>query len=348
MPAGYMWEFFNSFTPHPNPVRYTAVMRLFFALLLGLSHFLAAQSVQSWQGLPMGMLPEKILSGRTAVIYVPGMEAVDVSTLHQSLVRTGIDAIMYAETDRVFASDEITRAFAAYFIQREINNLIFVSHANQGWQITVTAFTGNAGLITPEQHAWHVTEKNLTEALNTLYRTALNQYRRQNWLLIEVPEHIKTIPLFSGNRNERFAYDLKVDGLAVEKTGNAALDASIEEAMAVYPFKWKLVEPGTSEADLRRQGLAYLLRFAYARNAVLRELLGYTVQAEESAFVSVTFPNGQEQIKTLPANTYVYKVYVRHASFGHVFLGPKWDADTTLQQALKNFIYGLRLELRAN
>ncbi|GIV37094.1 MAG: hypothetical protein KatS3mg032_1473 [Cyclobacteriaceae bacterium] len=343
-----MLEFFNSFTPPRLFVRYSRAMRLLPVLLFLASLYGKAQPRPWWLNLPAAPLPEKILSGRTAVIYMPGITETDLTALHQRLAQTGIDAVTYAEADRVFASDEVTSAFAAHFSQREIASLIFVVHRENLWHLTVTAFTGSPALVPGNQPAWHVADSRLAEALNALYRTALNQYRRQNWLIADVPEFTKTISLFTGNRNERFAYDLKVDGLAVEKTGEAAFDAALEEIMQAYPLKYKIVERNTPVAELRRQGLTYVLRLVYARNIVLRELLGYAVNPGENALTSVTFSNGQEQIKTLPAHAYVYKVYVRHLDFGHVYLGPKWDADTTWQQALMNFIFGMRTDMRIN
>ncbi len=343
-----MWELFNCFTPQQKQIRYTGIMRLCILILSFASFLTMAQQPLWWTALPAGDMPAKILSVRTAVIYPPLLQEKELNDIHRSLMRTGIDAVVYAEYDRVFASEDVTRAFAAYFSQRDIANLIFVAQHNNKWILTATAFTGKTNLIEPDQPAWHTEDNVLGEALNNLYRTALHQHKRQNWLIIEFPEKVSSVPLIAGNRNERFAFDLKVDGLAVEKTGDPESDAALEELMKSYPLKYQLINRNTPETELRKSGLIYLLRFIHARNVVLRELLGYSVKPGENAFVSVTFPNGQEQIKTLPADAYVYKVYVRHIDYGHVFLGPKWDADTSWQQALKNFIYGMRYDLRIN
>lgn len=216
MKADFMWEFFNCFTPQPEQMRYSGIMR-FCRLVFLLPLLSMAQPETGWLALPAGDMPPKILSARTAVIYPPDLAEKELYEIHSSLIRTGIDAVVYSEYDRVFASEDVTRAFAAYFSQREIANLIFVSQRNSKWILTATSFTGNPNLIDAAQPAWHTEDIRLGEALNSLYRTALNQYKRQNWLLIEFPEKTTTVPLISGNRNERFAYDLKVDGLAVEK-----------------------------------------------------------------------------------------------------------------------------------
>jgi hypothetical protein len=325
------------------------MLRLIIALLAWLTtDSLVGQSVEKAFSLPVGMLPDKILSGRTVVIYDPSLTFREIETIHRSLVRTGIDAVGYCESDRIYASDDVTRAFVLFFEKREIANIIFVGRQDHQWTLVVIPFNGNPKLFEPEQSAWKVTETSLHEVLNALYRTALSNYKRQNWLINDVPEKIETVPLFAGNRNERFAIDLKAEGLAVQKTGDARIDALIEEVMKAYPLRYQLVSGTISEAELRKQGLTYLLRFINTRNEVARQLLGYSVKPGENAFVSVTYSQGQEQIKTIDAHTVIYKVYVRHVEFGHVFLGPKWDADVTPEQALRNFIYGMRTELRLN
>ena len=68
----------------------------------------------------------------------------------------------------------------------------------------------------------------------------------------------------------------------------------------------------------------------------------------ESALISVTYPNGQQQLKSFSANTPVYKFYFKHIDSGNVFLGTKWDADLTWEQALKNQIKGFKAELKVN
>ena len=118
--------------------------------------------------------------------------------------------------------------------------------------------------------------------------------------------------------------------------------------MANYPLKFKLTESNLSEKDLRKQGSLYVLCFIYARDGVAKNLLGYDMSKSESALVSVTYPNGQQQLKNIPIDTPVFKFYFKHIDSGNVFLGNKWDADLTWQQALLNQIKGMKAELRIN
>jgi hypothetical protein len=92
----------------------------------------------------------------------------------------------------------------------------------------------------------------------------------------------------------------------------------------------------------------YTLSFIHARGKAGKEILGYDMSKAESALASVTYPNGQLQLKTIPSQTPVYKFYFRHIDSGNVYLGTKWDADITWQDALNNHIRGLKAELKIN
>ena len=140
--------------------------------------------------------------------------------------------------------------------------------------------------------------------------------------------------------------DLKVDPLAVPKTGDEAIDKELEEIFKNnYPLKFKMTEPGIPEKELRKQGQLYVLGFIYARGSVTKELLGYDMTKSESALLSVTFQDGQQQLKNIPSNTPVFKFYFKHIDSGNVFLGTKWDADITWQQALLNHIRGMKARI---
>ena len=113
-----------------------------------------------------------------------------------------------------------------------------------------------------------------------------------------------------------------------------------------YSFKYKLTESGINERELRKQGYLYVLCLVHARGSVLRKVLGYNSTKQESAYASVTFPEDQSQLKNIAATTPVYKFYFKHIDSGNVFLGTKWDADVTWQQALRNHLMAFKAELK--
>jgi len=296
-----------------------------------------------------GSLPEKLLSTRSVVFYTYTMTAKEMEDIQKSFQRTGIDAVVYFELDKLMASRDVTKTFAKYLDDRDIVNLVFIEKGEPDFRLSVTLYNKKETVIDKQQSAWSVNNKVLTEALKELYRTAANQQKKQNLLINDVAELDFPINPIVGRRNEFFASDLKVDPLSVPKTGDAEIDKQLEEIFtANYPLKFKLTEPGLSEKELRKQGSLYILCYLYVRDGVAKRLLGYDMSKSESALVSVTYPNGQQQLKNIPTDTPVFKFYFKHIESGNVFLGNKWDADLTWQQALLNQIKGMKAELRIN
>lgn len=329
------------------------VRLLVFFLSFSFIHSLAQVSVgpQAWveqMNLKAG-LPEKLLSTRSVVFYSYTLSAKEMDDIQKSFQRTGVDAVIYFELDKLMAGVDITKAFGRYLLDREIANIVFVEKFTNTFRISTTIFNLKATVIDPQQNAWSVSNSVLTEALKELYRTAANQQKKQNLLINDVAETDLPINPILGKRNEFYASDLKVDPLSVPKTGDAAIDKQLEEIFAAnYPLKYKLTESGLSEKELRKQGSLYILCFVNVRDGVAKKLLGYDMSKSESALVSVVYSNGQQQLKNIPTDTPIFKFYFKHIDSGNVFLGNKWDADLTWQQALINQIKGMKAELRIN
>jgi hypothetical protein len=322
-------------------------MKFIFPILLASLALNAEVQSQSITGQLQtgGSLPEKILNGRSVVLYSPLFTTKEINDLHAGLMRSGIDAVAYFEADRVFAGPDVEDAFSKYFSTREIECLVICDKLENNYAITITPFNAKAGFVEPGQRAWSTSDAYLKEALRQLYSQALNTYKKENLLISEVPELNLSVNVITARRTEAFATDLKVDGLAVQKFGDER-DAELEEIMKAYPFKYKLVDAGIPEPELRKQGLFYILRFVHSRGPVAKALLGYEVREGETALVSVTYENGVERVKTIPAEIPVYKFYFRQIEFNNVFLGTRWDADVSWQKGLQNFITGFKRELR--
>jgi len=313
---------------------------------------LPEEAPPSWiNGLNLtGGLPEKLLATRSAVFYSHTLSEKELDEVQKTFLQTGIDAVAYYELDMLMASKDITRTFADYFTKREISNLILLERDENGYRLSITVVDGKEDVVAPQQMAWSISNRVLPEVLKSLYRTAANQQKRLNLLINDLPEKDLPINPILGKRNEFFAIDLKVDPLAVPKFGNEQMDKELEEIIKNnYPLKYKLTEPGLSEKDLRKQGSLYIMCIVHTRGAVAQKLLGYDMSKVESSLTSVTYPEpGKPEVKNIPGNAPIYKVYFKHIDSGNVFLGTKWDADVTWQQALINHIRGLKAELRIN
>jgi len=297
---------------------------------------------------PGQRLPEKLLSTRSVVFYPYTMTMKDLEQVQDYFQRTGIDAVVYLEIDFLAAGRDPSVALAEYLNAREISHII-VLQKDDGFGLYITGYNKLATLVEPEQDAWYKKERSLEPLLQTLFRIVNGSgLVRENMLINEFPEFAMPLNVFKGRRSDFFAIDLKVDPLAIPKFGDEEMDRELEEIMKSYPYKYKLTEPGLSEAQIRKDGSYYVLRFVYARDKAAHSLLGYDATKSQSAIASVTYPDNTPHLKNIPANEMVYKFYFKHIDSGNIFLGTKWDADLTWQQALINQIRAFKAELKIN
>jgi hypothetical protein len=295
-----------------------------------------------------GVIKEELLSKRSAVLYHYTLTPTELQTIHDNFILTGIDAVVYFDTDVILAGADAAKAYSAYLSKREIVTLIFVKKTSTGYGITVAPFTGTDSFVDITQPVWRNESSSLNEVLTSLYRDASSGNKKKNNLIIDFPEADLAVSIFNGRRSELAPFDLKVDKLAVIKFGNEVSDKELEEIFKDYPLKFALVDKSIAESDLRRQGFLYVLCFVNTRGQAAKKVLEYNVTKAESAFVSVSYEGGNVRLKNIGADIPVTKFYVRHIDSGNVFLGTKWDADTTWQQSLRNFIQGLKVDFKIN
>lgn len=294
-----------------------------------------------------GGVPEKLFSTRTAVFHHYTFTEKELNTVQEYFQRSGIDAVVYYPLDMPMASRDIAKAFSDYLTKREITNVILLEKSESNFRFTATLYNEKETIVDEKQNAWSVSNSILTELLKTVYRTTTAQTKKQNMLINDLPEFGPVLNPIAGRRNDFFAIDLKVDPLAVPKFGIEALDKELDEIFkANYPLQYKLTDPKLTDKELRKQGSLYVMCVVHTRGSAAKELLGYNMTKSESALVSVTYPGDQQQLKNIPADTPVYKVYFKHIDSGNVFLGTKWDADVTWQQALINHLKAFRTEFK--
>jgi hypothetical protein len=297
---------------------------------------------------PGSVLPEKLLSSRTAVFYNYLFTTKELELAQTYFQQSGIDAVIYLDDDLVIAGRDVCVATAQYLNSREISNLIFLKKSNQQFSLTLVEYNRKANFIEEGQVSWNGQDRVLEELCRRLYLASAAGLKRENFLINDFPETDASVNPLGGRRNEFYAVDLKVDALAVPKFNDPEKDRELEEIMKTYPFKFTFTDPNLSEADLRKQGFLYVLRFVQARAKVAKALLLYDMTKSESALVSFTYPGDQAQLKNIPANEQVFKFYFKHIESQNVFLGTKWDADISWQQALVNQIKGYKIEFKLN
>jgi hypothetical protein len=297
---------------------------------------------------PGAPLPENILSTRTAVFYSPNFSMVELQKIQAGFQKTGIDAVAYYDLDKVFAGKDVSIVLAEYLNKRAIENLVILLKGQKKFSVAITAFNTKETFVEKNQYSWTMENAVLSDLLQSIYLTASAAYKNENLLIIDGVENDLPLEVIKGRRQEFFATDLTVDKLAVPRFGNEVQDKILMEIFKDYPYKYELTDPGTPEEELRKKGFFYVLSYIHTRGIIARELLGYDISKGESAIVSVTYPNGEAKLKNYPAEQKVYKFYFKHIDSGSIFLGTKWDADLTWDQALRNQIRGFKAELRIN
>ncbi len=293
--------------------------------------------------------PADLLATRSAVLYNSQVSQAELTEFQQGFQQIGIDAVVYFEKEKVFSGKDPARMYADYLNKRQIKYLVLLEKENGAYQFVATLFTGEPAFVEANQSAWRVKGAKIYDMLQQIYRDSWLVQKKQNFLINDIPEMPGGLTMIAGRRAEFFAIDLKVDNLAVPKTGDETIDKELEQFFAAYyPYKYKIVEPTYDEKESRKLGFHYVLTYVKTSGRAARELLGYDMSKTESAYASVTWPNGSSQIKTIAADKPVYKFYFKHIESGNVFLGTRWDADESYVQALKNHLMGFRAELRLN
>jgi hypothetical protein len=296
-----------------------------------------------------GPIPLDLLGTKTIALYQPDYTMKELQQIQSGFERTGVDAVLYYPADLPMSNREIQKVFTDYLVKREIKYLAFLKKSSKGYEFVFTEFDKTASLAKPGQPGWTISATTIQEISMDLYRTALNSQKRVNMLVSPTPEMGLTLRFIRGQRSEYFALDLKVDRLAIIKFGHAEWDRMLEEIFKTYyPFQYTFFEPGTPETEIRQKGYLFILHYFHAPGNAAMELLGYDMAKTGSAIASVSYPNGQMQLKSNAAEEPVYKFYFKHLENGNVYLGTKWDADINWQQALLNQIKGLKAELKIN
>jgi len=270
----------------------------------------------------------------------------------EAFQQIGIDAVMYFDADKITAGIEPARAYSAYLVSREVKFLVFLGKTDGMFTCIITLFNNSPTFVNNQQGAWKVTDTRLHEMLVTVFRDSWLTQKKENFLINDQPELDIQVPVITARRSELYPIDLKIDNLAILKSEDPAIQAEMETMLnSVYPYpgKYKFVDViPENEKDLKRQGVQYLMHYVNCRGKTAKDLLGYDVTRGESAYGSVTFPNGVPQVKTIPVENTVFKFYIKHIESGNTFLGTKWDADESRIQAMKNYIMAFKSEMKLN
>jgi hypothetical protein len=293
------------------------------------------------------LVPEDLLADRSILLFDQSVTQKELEETQAAFQQTGIDAVAYFNSDDVLAGVDPEKAFSTFLTIRQISFLIFFSKEKGDYTFTFVRYNGKGDLISVSAPAWQQRGPILKEVLLTIYRFALSNQKKKNFLINDLPETDIPIKYFIGRRNETYTGMVKSFKVAVPKFGNDRADTALVQMLKQYfPVKYELVDPELEDRELERKGFVLVIRFIHTRGRVAKKILDYDLKQMASSIASVMIVNGEPQIKTIPAEIPVYKFYIKQLEYGNIFLGNKWDADQTWQVALANHLQLMQLELK--
>jgi hypothetical protein len=334
-------------------IRYetTNAIRLkFFFLFCAISPFvcLAQLTVEESELMarmtPTSIIPAELVSARSVVVYQNTFTSKELQEAHTFFQQTGIDAVAYFDIARLLAGHESRKAYAANLMARGIKYLILFQKNEKGYRFTFCPFNGKQDFVENNSLVWQQENASLNELLKTIYRFAVSNLKKTNFLINDLPETNLTVNVFKGRINQNFSPQVKTFKTAIPRFGDAAADAELEAYLKEnFPVKYELVDPQTDEAALAAKGFRTILRYVHTRGLLAKEILGFDLTQQARSLPTAMVVNNEIQIKTILAEQTVYKFFFKNLDYGDLFLGNKWDADTTWQDALRNHIEALKL-----
>ena len=76
----------------------------------------------------------------------------------------------------------------------------------------------------------------------------------------------------------------------------------------------------------------------------IKQILDYEIEEGISDYITVKQNGGSTVLRNIPTEAPVYKYYIKHLRTQDVYVGTKWDADETWEEALTNFINNVKRE----
>lgn len=292
-------------------------------------------------------LPPGLLSHRSMVLYEIAYTKPELQEIQKYFQQAGIDAVAYLDVDYVLSGIDPSRVYSNLFASRAIKFLILLQKVKDQYQMVFTEFNGTRNFADNQHISWKFSHQSLRELLRTVYRFAVSTERKNNLMINDIPEDGAPMNFYRSKRDERFSPDIRPFKTAIPRFGNETDDKALEALLREnLNTKFDFVDPDLTDAELSDKGYRLVLRFVHTRGEVARDILGYDLTQTASSLSTNYFVEGEQRIKTIRSKQTIYKFYIKNTEYGNIFLGSKWDADETWQDALKNHIQAMRLELK--
>ncbi len=301
---------------------------------------------------------------------------------HKTLRSVGIDPVAYYNYQDLSAGEDASKLYSQLLKKREVANIVWIAavyvqeehRRTLRFVAVVTPFNSSTNFVDHGEQAWRYQGRTFEEVMKVLRRAVLMQeLPRANHLIPEVPEFFSGTNILKGKRYEEYNSDLKIDDLGIQPFAQIEIpqdwpvsdlndsianeitannewiqeqNQRLQEILVEYPYEYYLAELGAGQSGIFKKGYQYVLVSLNTTGFNVKKMLGFTTDPNESDYITVRYQNGQPSLETLPVQTTVHKFYVKHILTGAVYLGSKWDADTTWEQALINYIENMKSELK--
>ncbi|MDH5366865.1 MAG: hypothetical protein OEW67_07755 [Cyclobacteriaceae bacterium] len=289
---------------------------------------------------------------------------------HPTFIKSGIDPVNYYLVDDLFANKFISEKLSEEFIKREIKYIIILNHTKQGYELIITPFSKTSSFIEPREKAWRMQNPKPEVITRSLYAQAY-ALERQNLLVVDKPEFRSPIYTLIGQRLEAYKPDLRSETLYIPLFEKKVLDstqqhsqkliqivnlfnhdvdrknAELRNIFSNYPHPHEFINENMPAETMLKNNVRYVLEMIHTTNQNIRAILNYKEKVlGVTEYVTVTMKNGQGNIKRIPSSATTFKYYIKHLPSNSYYLGTKWDADYTWQEALQNHIGLLIAEIK--
>lgn len=288
-------------------------------------------------------LPDGLLSGKAIVIHAypdaPQFYKEQASAIQPGFQKAGIDVVAHYLFEDIFSGREVTQAYQKQLAERDIDFLIYyISGADH--QLLIFPFKDKF----LDSTAFKLSNSEQKALMHDLYlQTARSKQEQTNFLILQVPGYPDFPKVIQGRRAEFYDLNMKSGKVAIPKTNDSSFNKAIDSVMAVhYPYKYGFVEPGLTEAELRKEGYWFILYGVNSTGKSVKRLLDYSIENEETAYASVVADGKETKVKTIAVNVPVYKFYIKHIQSKDIYVGKQYDADERWEVALRNYILNLR------
>jgi len=301
---------------------------------------------------------------------------------HKTFQKAGIDPVAYYYLEDAISGTEVSKAFARDLVARGVKYLITLSNVwikiknkdSERFVIMITAFDGTPELMTNGQVAWKTQNKKLDNALDKLLKgTTKNRLKKENLLIADYPELFRDFDIITNRRSETYSNSLNIEKAAVEGfytadipdnrpggiiNNNVAKEAEranadairnnkqFEALMGQYPYEYSIITETPDEQALLNQGYQYVVYRLHTAGASIRGILDYEIEEGVSDYITIKQSGGTTILRNLPVEAPVYKLYIKHLRTKDIYVGTKWDADETWEEALKNFVFNVKKEFK--